>query len=74
MELKVVCQCGQKFKFDVEPVGGRMPFQVNCPVCGVDGTAVANQLLAEKFGFVPPRASTEAPQMFPPGSFPKDRR
>ena len=46
MELKVVCQCGQKFKFDVEPVNGRMPFAVNCPVCNVDGTATANQMLA----------------------------
>ena len=25
MELKVVCQCGQKFKFEVEPVNGQMP-------------------------------------------------
>ena len=46
MELKVVCNCGQKYKFDVEPVGGLMPFTVNCPVCGIDGTNVANGLLA----------------------------
>jgi hypothetical protein len=54
MELKVVCQCGQKFKFDVEPVNGLMPFTVNCPVCGVDGTPAANKLLAEKYRSVPP--------------------
>jgi hypothetical protein len=47
MELKVVCACGQKYKFDVEPVGGQMPFTVNCPVCQQDGTATANQLLAQ---------------------------
>ena len=46
MELKVVCQCGQKYKFDVEPVGNRMPFTVNCPVCNLDGTAAANALIA----------------------------
>jgi hypothetical protein len=46
MELKVVCNCGQKYKFDVEPVEGVMPFTVNCPVCGVDGTNLANGLLA----------------------------
>ncbi len=61
MELKVICQCGQKFKFDVEPVGGRMPFAVNCPVCNADGTAAANALLAEKFMFVPPAPAASAP-------------
>jgi len=79
MELKVVCQCGQKFKFDVEPVGGRMPFTVNCPVCNADGTAAANALLAEKFMFVPPtpvsapppapaNVSTPPPPIAPAGS------
>jgi hypothetical protein len=46
MELKVVCDCGQKYKFDVEPVNGQMPFTVNCPTCGVDGTGLANGELA----------------------------
>jgi hypothetical protein len=45
MDLKVVCQCGQKFKFDVEPVNGRMSFTVNCPVGNADGTAAANALI-----------------------------
>ena len=54
MELKIVCQCGQKFKFDVEPVGGQMPFTVNCPVCTADGTATANVRLAEFFAQQPP--------------------
>jgi hypothetical protein len=53
MELKVVCVCGQKYKFDVEPVGGRMPFTVNCPVCGADGTATANVMLAGQFSAAP---------------------
>ncbi len=46
LEIKVVCNCGQKFKFDVEPVNGVMPFVVNCPVCGADGTPAANAILA----------------------------
>jgi hypothetical protein len=75
MELKVICQCGQKFKFDVEPVGGRMPFAVNCPVCHADATSAANALLAEKFGFVPARPADEAPPLFPPSKpSPHDRR
>jgi len=54
MELKVVCGCGQKYKFDVEPVGGRMPVRVNCPVCGADGTESANHLIAEQSPLQPP--------------------
>jgi hypothetical protein len=49
-ELKVECDCGQRFKFDVEPVNGRMPFTVNCPACGVDGTEKANALLQQNVG------------------------
>jgi hypothetical protein len=48
MELKVACNCGQNYKFDVEPVNGQMPFAVNCPVCGADGTPLANQLLTQQ--------------------------
>src|SRR5215471_6685893 len=47
MEVKVLCSCGQKFKFDVEPINGVMPFSVNCPVCGADGTAAANAVIAQ---------------------------
>jgi hypothetical protein len=46
-ELKVECDCGQRYKFDVEPVNGRMPFIVNCPACGTDGTEKANVLLQQ---------------------------
>ena len=48
MELKVLCDCGQKYAFDVEPVAGQMPIYVNCPSCGKDGTQTANALLAEQ--------------------------
>ena len=54
MELKVVCQCGQKYVFDVEPVGGQMPFTVNCPACNTDGTATANALIAQQTIASPP--------------------
>jgi hypothetical protein len=47
MEVKVQCNCGQRFKFDVEPTNGQMPFAVNCPVCGADGTVAANAILAQ---------------------------
>jgi hypothetical protein len=44
--VKIVCSCGQKYAFDVYPLNGCMPAPVKCPVCGVDGTAVANEIIA----------------------------
>lgn len=68
MEIKVQCDCGQKFKFEVEPVHGRMPFTVNCPVCGADGTPRANVILQQLLppqplasGSAPPPAPAPAP-------------
>jgi DNA repair exonuclease SbcCD ATPase subunit len=41
--IKIICHCGQKYAFDVQPEDGRMPVAVNCPVCGRDGTTAANE-------------------------------
>lgn len=45
--IKIQCECGQKYAFDVEPVNGRMPTPVACPVCGADGTLSANESIAK---------------------------
>ncbi len=44
--VKVQCGCGQRYAFDVEPVAGRMPYPVACPICGADGTAAAEEIIA----------------------------
>ena len=44
--IKIICVCGQKYAFNVYPVNGRMPEPIQCPVCGMDGTAVANEAIA----------------------------
>lgn len=46
MPIKIQCGCGQRYAFDAEPVDGRLAVPVNCPVCGVDGTAAANEIIA----------------------------
>jgi hypothetical protein len=46
MPVKIQCGCGQRYAFDIEPVCGRMPGRVACPVCGMDGTRVANEIIA----------------------------
>jgi hypothetical protein len=45
--VKIECDCGQRYAFDVEPIHGRMPAPVACPGCGADGTAKANAVLAQ---------------------------
>jgi hypothetical protein len=44
--VKIECGCGQRYAFDVEPVGHAMARPVYCPVCGADGTTAANQVIA----------------------------
>jgi uncharacterized protein YxjI len=71
MEIKIQCGCGTKYKFDVEPVHGRMPVPVTCPGCGADGTTDANQILAQKVpykpGPPPPPAAAPSPSAAPAG-------
>lgn len=45
--IKIQCSCGQRYAFDIEPVNGRMPAPVACPVCGADGTVAANEIIAQ---------------------------
>lgn len=45
--IKLQCECGQRFAFEVEPVHGRMPAPVNCPACDADNTAAANAAIAQ---------------------------
>ena len=62
MPIKITCGCGQKYAFDIEPVNGRMPGAVACPVCGADGTVAANQIIAQSMPApamqVPPPATS----------------
>jgi hypothetical protein len=44
--VKIICRCGQKYAFDVQPVNRRMPVPIFCPVCGCEGTVEANQFIA----------------------------
>lgn len=55
--IKVECDCGQHYAFDVEPVNGCMPSAIACPECGADGTASANEAITRHLG---PRATQPA--------------
>lgn len=71
MDVKVYCPCGAKFLFEIEPVGGRMPAPVKCPVCAADATELANKIIAEKLASVTPLAApAPAPSASPKISIP----
>lgn len=59
--LKIQCGCGQRYAFDIEPVGSQMPSTVACPSCGVDGTAAANAALAQSAAAQTAVAAPNAP-------------
>jgi uncharacterized protein YxjI len=61
MEIKIQCGCGTKYKFDVEPVNGRMPTAATCPSCGTNGTTEANQQIAQRLGGGAPAMTYAAP-------------
>jgi hypothetical protein len=68
MEIKVICECGTKFKFDVEPVVGRMPSRINCPNCGADDTAQANDAIQQQLqAIAAPTSATTPPSGSAPG-------
>src|SRR4051812_6011069 len=45
--IKILCGCGQKYAFDAEPTDRLPAHTIQCPVCGSDGTLMANEILAE---------------------------
>lgn len=65
--IKIECSCGQHYAFDIEPVNSRMPVPVSCPACGLDGTEVANQLIAQALA-VRPLSLAAGPPPLPPAT------
>jgi uncharacterized protein YxjI len=66
MEIKILCGCGTKYKFDVEPVNGRMPVAAICPGCGTNGTFEANRQIAERLGAASQTPPPPAPAVSQP--------
>lgn len=59
--VKIECDCGQHYTFEVEPVNGCMPSAIACPGCGADGTAAANAAISRHLS-----SSVDAPVAIPP--------
>lgn len=71
MEIKIVCPCGTKYQFAVEPVNERMPLPVSCPQCGADGTAEANEILKQGLPFADDGNLPAPPAILPPPARPR---
>ncbi len=61
MLVKILCTCGTKYSFDVDPVNGRMPAAVACPSCQTDGTEAANEFLRHAASVAPPAVRVAPP-------------
>jgi len=61
MEIRIECACGTHFKFDVEPVNGRMPVGIGCPNCSLDATTAANEIIARSLAQTAPPAPPPPP-------------
>jgi hypothetical protein len=51
--IKIQCECGQRYAFDAESGVYLLPGAVACPVCGADGTASANGVIAQNVSAEP---------------------
>jgi hypothetical protein len=60
MEIKIQCSCGMRYKFDVEPVNGRVPTPLACPNCHASWTEHANAMIAQSLGLPAPAADPVA--------------
>lgn len=66
-EIKVVCACGARYKFDLELAEKEMPGAVTCPGCQADLTALANE---EIRNYITKHAADLAPSAVAPTAAP----
>jgi len=68
MEIKLLCHCGSKFKFDWDTVRDGVLSRINCPACGVDVTLEAREVIKQlsSFGSPPPPVAPPPPPMAVP--------
>lgn len=63
MEVKILCACGSKYAFEVEPVNGRVPCELRCPKCNANWTDMANAQIAQRMP-----QPVAAPEPMPPAA------
>jgi hypothetical protein len=72
--MKIQCACGTKIAFDIQPEMALNPVQFVCPNCGLDSSAMVNQIIRQELGVssapapVPTAPPPTAPPMVAPAS------
>lgn len=74
-EIRVVCACGARYKFDLELAEKEMPGAVTCPGCQADLTALANEeirtyITKHAADLAPPAVAPTAPPAVAPTAAP----
>src|SRR5688572_27586485 len=68
--MKIQCPCGTKYSFDVTPEMVNAPIRFVCQNCGVDSSALVNQIIRQQFGAdaapVPTRTAVAPPAAIAP--------
>ena len=59
--MKIQCSCGAKYSFDVTPASAANPVRFVCPACGVDSSAIVNELIQRELGVESPQVALPPP-------------
>src|SRR2546426_10260431 len=59
--MKIQCSCGMKYAFDLTPEMSRAPITFVCKNCGVDSSAMVNQLIRQELGLAAPATASSPP-------------
>lgn len=68
--MKIQCACGTKVAFDITPDMAVNPVQFVCPVCGLDSSAMVNQMIREHLGVGAHSPTAPAPTPVAPAPSP----
>ena len=58
--MKIQCNCGAKYAFDVTPEMANSPIRFVCQTCGQDSSELVNQLIRQQLGPAPAAAAVSA--------------
>jgi outer membrane protein assembly factor BamB len=64
--MKLQCQCGAKYSFDITPEMARQPIRFVCQSCGYDSSDFVNEMIRKKLAEQQQSSVTSTPAAFQP--------
>src|SRR5687768_6074279 len=72
--MKIQCNCGTKYAFDITPDMVANPVRLVCQNCGTDNSVAVNQIIQQQFGTtVTETVAAPAPPAVPASAAPRLR-